>query len=124
MRCQSPSSSEKDHDASRDRALSVFSDDLCSDGRRFSIERIEEELNALAKRMIEPELLKEVLVRMGPAFEEITNVARDCEADLIVITTHGCTGIRHVVMGSTAERAVRHAPCPVPVVRKREHEFV
>ena len=93
-------------------------------GEGFPIERIEEELNALAKRMIEPELLKEVLVRVGPAFEEITNVARDCEADLIVITTHGCTGIRHVVMGSTAERAVRHAPCPVLVVRKREHEFV
>jgi nucleotide-binding universal stress UspA family protein len=67
-------------------------------GEGFPIERIEEELNALAKRMIEPELLKEVLVRMGPAFEEITNVARDCEADLIVITTHGSTGIRHVVM--------------------------
>jgi universal stress protein A len=90
----------------------------------FPIQHFEEELNALAKRMIEPELLKEVLVRAGPAFEEITNVARDCEADLIVITTHGRTGIRHVVMGSTAERTVRHAPCPVLVVRKREHEFV
>ena len=54
----------------------------------------------------------------------ITNVARDCKADLIVITTHGHTGLKHVFMGSTAERVVRHAPCPVFVVRKCEHEFV
>ena len=93
-------------------------------GEGFPIQPIEEDLNALAKRMVEPQLLKEVLVRVGPAYEEITNVARDCEADLIVITTHGRTGIRHVVMGSTAERVVRHSPCPVLVVRKREHEFV
>ncbi|MGB8463311.1 MAG: universal stress protein [Terrimicrobiaceae bacterium] len=92
-------------------------------GEGFPIRPIEEDLNALAKRMIEPELLKEALVRVGPAFEEITNVTGDCEADLIVITTHGPTGIRHVVIGSTAERVVRHAPCPVLVVRKREHEF-
>ena len=58
-------------------------------GEGFPIRPIEEDLNALAKRMIEPELLKEALVRVGPAFEEITNVAGDCEADLIVITTHG-----------------------------------
>jgi universal stress protein A len=93
-------------------------------GEGFPIQPIEEDLNALAKRLVEPQLLKEALVRVGSAFEEITNVARDCAADLIVITTHGRTGIRHVVMGSTAERVVRHAPCPVLVVRKREHEFV
>jgi universal stress protein A len=93
-------------------------------GEAFPIHPIEEKLNALAKRLIDPELLKEVLVRIGPAFEVITNVARDCAADLIVITTHGRTGIRHVLMGSTAERVVRHSPCPVLVVRRHEHEFV
>ena len=93
-------------------------------GEGFPIKPLEEELNELAKKMIEPQHLKEVIVRVGSAFEVITNVARDCKADLIVITTHGHTGLKHVFMGSTAERVVRHAPCPVFVVRKCEHEFV
>ena len=90
----------------------------------FPIEPLEKELQALAKKTIEPQFLKEVIVRVGTAFEVITNLARDCEADLIVITTHGHTGLKHVFLGSTAERVVRHAPCPVLVVRKREHDFV
>ena len=85
---------------------------------------VKKELDTLAKKAIEPEILKEVLVAVGTAFEVITNVAHDCQADLIVITTHGYTGIKHVFMGSTAERVVRHAPCPVLVVRKCEHQFV
>jgi universal stress protein A len=84
---------------------------------------VKKELDAVEKSAIEPEFLKEVIVRVGTAFEVITNVARDCQADLIVITTHGYTGLKHVFMGSTAERVVRHAPCPVFVVRKCEHEF-
>jgi universal stress protein A len=93
-------------------------------GEGFPIKPLEKELNALAKNMIEPQLLKEVIVRVGTAFEVITNVACDCKADVIVITTHGHTGLKHMFMGSTAERVVRHAPCPVFVVRKCEHEFV
>lgn len=44
--------------------------------------------------------------------------------DLIMISTHGCTGLKHALPGSTAERVVRHAPCPVLTVRDKEHEFV
>jgi nucleotide-binding universal stress UspA family protein len=58
-------------------------------GEGFPTGPMKKELDALAKNTIEPELLKTVLVRVGTAFEVITNVARDCEADLIVITTHG-----------------------------------
>jgi universal stress protein A len=93
-------------------------------GEGFPIKPLEKELNKLAKNTIEPQLSKEVIVRVGTAFEVITNVARDCKADLIVITTHGHTGLKHVFMGSTAERVVRHAPCPVFVVRKCEHELI
>jgi len=93
-------------------------------GEGFPIRPMKKELDALAKNTIEPQLLKEVIVRVGMAFEVITNVARDCKADLIVITTHGHTGLKHVFMGSTAERVVRHAPCPVFVVRKCEHQFI
>ena len=92
-------------------------------GEGFPTGPMKEELDAFAKKMIEPELLKDVIVQVGTAFDVITNVARDFKADLIVITTHGRTGLKHVFMGSTAERVVRHAPCPVFVVRKRDHAF-
>jgi universal stress protein A len=50
--------------------------------------------------------------------------AKDFDVDLIVIATHGYTGWKHFCIGSTAERVVRAAPCPVMVVREKEHEFV
>jgi len=56
----------------------------------------------------------------GVPFDEIAKAAKAWEADLIVIATHGYTGLKHVLLGSTAERVVRHAPCPVLVLRGRE----
>lgn len=62
----------------------------------------------------------ETLMRVGRAFDQVVQVAEESGADLIVISTHGYTGLKHVLMGSTAERVVRHAPCPVMVVRARD----
>ena len=62
-------------------------------------------------------------VRIGHAPNEITKAAKDLDADLIVIATHGYTSWRHMCIGATAERVVRTAPCPVLVVREKEHEF-
>jgi nucleotide-binding universal stress UspA family protein len=53
----------------------------------------------------------------GPAFDEICRVAQKIPADLIVMPTHGRTGLKHVFLGSTAERIVQHSPCPVLVTR-------
>jgi len=64
------------------------------------------------------------LVRVGHAPHEITKAARDLDVDLIIIATHGYTSWQHFCIGSTAERVVRTAPCPVLVVREKEHEFV
>jgi universal stress protein A len=64
------------------------------------------------------------LVRVGHAPNEINKVAKDLDVDLIIISTHGYTSWRHFCIGSTAERVVRTAPCPVLVVREKEHEFV
>jgi universal stress protein A len=58
------------------------------------------------------------------AYHEIVETARKQHADLIVISTHGFSGLDRLIMGSTAERVVRHAPCPVLVVRASEHEFI
>jgi nucleotide-binding universal stress UspA family protein len=64
------------------------------------------------------------IVRVGLPHREITKAAQEFGSDLIILSTHGHTGLAHVLLGSTAERVVRHAPCPVLVVREREHEFV
>jgi nucleotide-binding universal stress UspA family protein len=57
----------------------------------------------------------------GTAWDEIVSAAhKDPTIDLIVMGTHGRTGLKHALLGSVAEKTVRHAPCPVLVVRKRE----
>jgi len=63
-------------------------------------------------------------VGIGHAPNEITKAAKDLDTDLIIISTHGYTSWRHLCIGSTAERVVRTAPCPVLVVREKEHEFI
>lgn len=55
---------------------------------------------------------------------EIVRYARERDIDLIVLSTHGRTGLSHVVMGSVAENVVRTAPCPVLTVRPEGHQFV
>lgn len=59
-------------------------------------------------------------IRCGNTFDEIVEAAVEQEADLIVMATHGYTGLKHVLLGSTAERVVRHAQCPVLVVRSQK----
>ena len=54
--------------------------------------------------------------RAGIAYEEICEAGRDLKADLIVVATHGYTGYKRVLLGSTAEHVVQHSPCPVLVV--------
>lgn len=63
-------------------------------------------------------------VLMGSPYDEIVRLAMERQTDLLLITTHGRTGLQHFLLGSTAERILRHAPCPVMVVRDKEHEFV
>ncbi len=58
-------------------------------------------------------LAVERCIRVGNPYFEITEAAKTERADIIVISTHGYTGLKHVLLGSTAERVVRHATCPV-----------
>jgi len=58
------------------------------------------------------------LVRVGHPAETILQVARDLRADMIVIGSHGRSGLGRVLLGSVAESVVRQASCPVLVVRK------
>lgn len=63
-------------------------------------------------------------VRVGAAFPEINDYAQQQDIDLIVIGTHGRSGLSHILMGSVAERVVRGAPCPVLSVKPAGHQFV
>lgn len=63
-------------------------------------------------------------VRMGSPYLEIAQYAREQHIDLIVIATHGRSGLSHALIGSTAEKVVRKAPCPVLTVRDPEHDFI
>lgn len=62
----------------------------------------------------------ETAVRWGDSVDGVVEYARSQPIDLIVIATHGRTGLGHVLMGSVAERIVREAPCPVLTVRDRD----
>jgi universal stress protein A len=63
-------------------------------------------------------------IRTGVATHEIVEAAKELDVDLIVIATHGYTGWKHFAIGSTAARVARAAPCPVLVVREKEHDFL
>ena len=65
--------------------------------------------------------VEEVMVH-GDAAAEIVRVAEEREVDLIVISSHGRTGLGRILFGSTAEAVVRHASCPVLVVKPPTHD--
>ena len=69
-------------------------------------------------------LAVERMITRGTPFIEIIRTAKEHDVDMIVLATHGRSGLAHVLMGSVAEKVVRKAPCPVLVVRKAQHEFI
>lgn len=74
------------------------------------------------KKEVESESDVNVLcvIKHGIDFEEIVNYSKEIRAELIVIATHGRTGIMHSLLGSVAEKVIQHAKCPVLVIPARE----
>lgn len=81
-------------------------------------------LQAIAQDEIDELIPVQPEVRIGKPYREIVGAAKVLGADLIVIATHGYTGLKHALLGSTAERVVQYAPCPVLVVRENQNEFI
>src|SRR5205807_7159695 len=90
--------------------------ELMASAVRDAFERLLKE-NGLEHSPVERE------IREGTPFAEIVRFAREGRFDLVVMGSHGHTGLAHVLLGSVVERVVRKAPCPVLTVRQPEHEF-
>ncbi|HSP88099.1 MAG TPA: universal stress protein [Ignavibacteriaceae bacterium] len=85
--------------------------------------RAEEELNKLAEKEIPAGLSVKKIIKSGKPFVEIIETAAEEDVDLIIIATHGHSGVEHILFGSTAEKVVRKAPCPVLTLREPAKGF-
>ena len=81
-------------------------------------------LDALATELRQRHVDVEPVFIMGKPYQEIIKTAKQYEVDVIIMATHGSKGLSHLVFGSTAEKVVRLAPCPVLTVKHPEHDFV
>ncbi len=79
-------------------------------------EKAEKELKNYSQNL---KVKSESEIRLGSPLEEIEDCITEQKIDLIVIPTHGRTGLKHVLMGSTAEKVVRHASCPVLTLKPK-----
>jgi nucleotide-binding universal stress UspA family protein len=81
-------------------------------------EEVQEEMEQYRQRVQDAGLAVDLAIVHGIPFQHIIEVAQDKDVNLIVIGTHGRTGLQHMLLGSVAEKVVRLAPCPVLVARK------
>jgi nucleotide-binding universal stress UspA family protein len=79
---------------------------------------IMQSMEACLARVTAAGLEGEIVVVHGVPFHEIVETAKSRKVDLIIIGTHGRTGLQHILLGSVAEKVVRLAPCPVLVARQ------
>jgi nucleotide-binding universal stress UspA family protein len=79
----------------------------------------EQEMGELISKMVPQEINVEPVITKGAPHTEIVQTARDKGIDMIVIATHGRKGIQHALFGSTTEKVVRSAPCPVLTIRNQ-----
>jgi len=94
----------------------------------MTIERIMQESQQALDELVERNkaLHPRVTGRMvvGTPFIEIINAAKEGGVDLVVVGTHGRTGLKQILIGSVAEKVVRKSPCPVLAVKHPEHDFI
>lgn len=81
------------------------------------VDKAQTEFDDFAAKHLKAAVPVQAKVAVGKPVEEILRVAREDKVDLIVMGTHGRTGMRHLLLGSVAEEITRHAPCPVFAVR-------
>jgi universal stress protein A len=103
-----------------DSALGFAPDTGMTPGEHLALERVEGErflVELRARLAIQP--LPVEFLRVGNPGHEIVKVVNEWPADLVVIGSHGRGGVARAVLGSVAEYVMRHASCPVLVVRQK-----
>lgn len=85
---------------------------------------VSKKLSVLVSQEDQEKVPTELLLRRGSPFMEIIRIAKEKSIDLIIIPTHGRTGLQHDLFGSTAEKVIRWAPCHVLCIKNPEHPFV
>ncbi len=85
--------------------------------------RAKDELDKLAEKEIPSGVSVKKVIKTGKPFVEIIETAAEENVDLIIIATHGHSGVEHILFGSTAEKVVRKAPCPVLTLREPAKGF-
>jgi universal stress protein A len=78
----------------------------------------QKKLDEIIKTKVPAGIKATAVVGHGNPAKEIVRIAEEDKVDLIVIATHGGAGWHHLIMGSVAEKVIRHAPCPVYAVRE------
>jgi len=86
--------------------------------------RLTDQYEMVVSREIKAALKVEQTVRIGVPFLEIVRVAKERDVDLIVLGTHGRTGLSHALIGSVAEKVVHHAHCPVLSIKHPQYKFI
>ncbi|MBI5968141.1 MAG: universal stress protein [Deltaproteobacteria bacterium] len=83
-----------------------------------------EQFNMAVSGEVQKSLKVEEILKIGNPFLEILKIAKEKEVDLIVMGTHGRTGLAHVFIGSVAEKVVHHAHCPVLTIKHPQYKFI
>jgi nucleotide-binding universal stress UspA family protein len=92
--------------------------------QRIASEEKEALSNVIPQKVKDRISVEEISMAGSPVHHLIVEKAKELGADLIVLATHGRTGLAHVLLGSVAEHVVRHAPCPVFVIRNPKDKYV
>lgn len=79
-----------------------------------------EQLERLQTRYAKKNVKLRTLLQTGTPYQAIVDAAKSLKADMIAMSTHGRTGVSHLLMGSVAERVVRTAACPVLTIRAKK----
>lgn len=90
------------------------------DSRSKEVKNIREQLSRLLVNYNVVAQSLQIFIKHGSPVREIIHTSRDLPADLIVMSTHGRTGLHHVLMGSVAEKVVRYSTCPVLTIKPEE----
>ena len=108
------------HSPNQDRVGGYVSEDILRNIQKSLEQELDDNFKERYVKKIEDAVGFEVITKSGREDEEILKFAKDKKVDIIVVGTHGKTGIEHVFFGSVAEKVLRRSPFPVFVIPCRK----